>query len=90
MGLRDYVHHGHYEHFLGTKDAAPIYPDRVIKLFAIGEEKFVGAEYPDGARQAQPLEWQSKEIIAALLNQQQEKPRPTLKHRETRPLLKRR
>lgn len=91
MGIREFVHHGHHQRFLGIKDATPIYPGHVIKLYDIGEESVVGAEYPDGARQVQPVEWQSKEVLEAFHNKQQQV-RPQLNRRSEvpRPALRRR
>lgn len=89
MSIKSFVQHGDFSRLLGTKDAAPAYPGAVIQLYDIGEAEFVGAEYPDGARQAQPLEWQSKEVKEAL-SHPVVRPKLVPRSKNTRPILKRR
>ncbi len=89
MSIHGFVQGGDHRGFLGTKDGSAAYGcPWEIKIYDIGEDTVVGAEYPDGARQAQPLTWQSADIRRALEEAHAAKrERPTLKKR---PTLKRR
>ena len=77
MSVKGFVMHGRSFKQVGVRHSGT-YGD--IKLFDIGEEELIGAEYPDGSRQAQPLTWWDKnarnELHDSLLSRL---PKPVIK-----------
>lgn len=56
MSVEGFIAHGYHRGFVMARDGG--HPFGEIKLYDIGEEGLIGAQYVlDGSRQAQPMAW---------------------------------
>jgi hypothetical protein len=51
------------KHLGAVGEKAHVIPNWWVRLYDIGEEQWVGAEYPDKARQVQPIAWQPRKVL---------------------------
>lgn len=88
MSIEGFIHHGYHRGLIMSRDTGA--PFGEIKLYDIGEETLVGAEYDDRSRQAQPLAWHPGAARALKHHRENEgdTERPTLRKQQSeRPTL---